>query len=89
MLQSKDIEQLNGKISLPTHILPTREPPQKKTPTQTESEGLETNIPSKWTGIKSWGSNTYINQNRLQNKGHKDTQKDTTKYSKEEPIKKT
>ena len=29
---------------------PTRDPPQHKRPTQTESEGLETNIPSKWTG---------------------------------------
>ena len=30
----------------------TREPPQGRRPTQTESEGLETNIPSKWTGKK-------------------------------------
>ena len=36
----------------PTHMLPTREPPQNKRPTQTESERLETNIPSKWTGKK-------------------------------------
>ena len=35
-------------------MLPTRDPPQNKRPTQTESEGLETNIPSKWTGKKSW-----------------------------------
>ena len=31
---------------------PTRHPPQNKIPTQTESEGLEKNIPSKWTGKK-------------------------------------
>ena len=37
----------------PTHMLPTRDPPQDKRPTQTESEGLETNIPSNWTGKKA------------------------------------
>ena len=52
-------------------MLPTRDPPQNKRPTQTESEGLEKNIPRKWTGEKSWGSNTYMRQNRLQNKSHK------------------
>ena len=52
-------------------MLPTRHPPQNKRPTQTESEGLETNIPNKRTGKKSRGSNTHTKQNRLQNKGHK------------------
>ena len=33
-------------------MLPTRDPPQNKRPIQIESEGLETNIPSKWTGEK-------------------------------------
>ena len=36
-------------------MLPTRDPPQDKRPTQTESEGLETNIPSKRTGKKKAG----------------------------------
>ena len=31
-------------------MLPTRDPPQNKRPTQTESEVLEKTIPSKWTG---------------------------------------
>ena len=31
-------------------MLPTRDPPQDKRLTKTESEGLETNFPSKWTG---------------------------------------
>ena len=53
-------------------MLPTRDPPQDKRPTQTESEGLETNFPSKQTGKKSRGSNTHIRQNRLQKKGHKE-----------------
>ena len=33
-------------------MVPTRDPPQNKIPTQTESEGLETNFPSKLTGKK-------------------------------------
>ena len=33
-------------------MLPTRDPPQKKRPTQTESEGLEKDIPGKLTGEK-------------------------------------
>ena len=33
-------------------MLPTRDPPQNKRPTQAESEGLETNIPSKCIGTK-------------------------------------
>ena len=49
-------------------MMPTIEPPQDKRPTQTESEGLETNFPSKWTGKKSRGSNTHIRQNKLQKK---------------------
>ena len=53
-------------------MLPTRDPSQDRRPTQTESKGLETNIPSKWTGKKSRGSNTHIRQNRLPMKGHKE-----------------
>ena len=34
-------------------MLPTRDPPQDKRHTQTASEGLETNFPSKRTGIKA------------------------------------
>ena len=60
-------------------MLPTRDLPQNKRPTQAENEGFEKNIPSKWTGKRSLGSNIYIRQNRLQNKGHtKETWKDIT-----------
>ena len=38
--------------------MPVRDPPENKRPTQTESEGLETSIPSKWTEEKNLGSNT-------------------------------
>ena len=33
-------------------MLPTRDPPQDKRSTKTDSEGLQTNFPSKWTGKK-------------------------------------
>ena len=33
-------------------MLPTRDPSEDKRPTETESEGLETNFPSKQTGKK-------------------------------------
>ena len=33
-------------------MLPTRDPSQDKRHTQNESEGLETNFPSKWAGEK-------------------------------------
>ena len=56
-------------------MLPTRDPSQDKRLIQTESEGLETNFPSKWTGKKSRGNNTHIRQNRLQKKGHKNRPK--------------
>ena len=36
-------------------MLTTRDPPQDKRPTQTESEGLETNFSRKWTGKKKAG----------------------------------
>ena len=32
---------------------PTRDPPQDKRPTQSESERHKTNFPSKWTGKKA------------------------------------
>ena len=53
-------------------MLPTRDPSQDKSPTQTESEGLETKFPSKLTAKKSRDSKTHITQNRLQEKGHKE-----------------
>ena len=43
------------KKTTPTYMLPIRYPSQDKRPTQTESEGLETNFPSKWTAKKKAG----------------------------------
>ena len=52
-------------------MLPTKDPSQNKRPTQTESEGVEKDIQSKWTGKKNWGNITCIGQNGFQNEGHK------------------
>ena len=51
-------------------MLPTRDPPQNKISRQTESERLEKNIfqANGQEKKKIWGNNTYITQNRLQNK---------------------
>ena len=45
-----------------------KRPISGKGPTQTESEGLETNFPSKQTGKKSQGIHNQIKQNRFQKK---------------------
>ena len=55
-----------------THMGPTRDPSQDKRLAQTESEGLETNFPSRQTGKKSRGSNTHFRQIDFKKKGHKD-----------------
>ena len=56
-------------------MLPARDPPQNKGPTQTESEGLETNIPANGQEIKSQDINSYIRQNKLKNKDNKNRQR--------------
>ena len=45
-------------------MLPTRDPTQEKRPTQAESEGLETNFPSKQTGKKKAGVAILISDKR-------------------------
>ena len=56
-------------------MLPIRDPSQDKRLTQIESEGLETNVPSKRTGKKSRGSNTRIRQIDFQKGQKRETQK--------------
>ena len=50
-------------------MLPTRDPPQNKRPTQTESEGLETYFPSKWTGKKEEVQYSYQTKQSSKKKG--------------------
>ena len=50
-------------------MLPTRDPPQDKRPTQTESEGLETNFSRKWTGKKKAGVAILISDKIVFKKG--------------------
>ena len=49
----------------PVHMLSTRDPLQTKGHIQTESEGIEKDIPCKWKSQDSWSSNSHIRQNRL------------------------
>ena len=64
------------KKTCPTNMLPPRHLPQNKRPTQTESEGLEKIIQANGQGgKKSQSGNTYIRQNRLQNKSHNKRQR--------------
>ena len=53
-------------------MLPTRDASQDIRPTQTESEGLEKNFPSRHTGKKCRVSNTHIRENKLQKRGHEE-----------------
>ena len=71
-------------------MLPTRDPPQDRRPTQTESEGLETNIPSKWTGKKKAGVVILISDKiDFKKRAIKRDPEVTSYYSSEESIKKT
>ena len=46
-------------------MLSTRDPLQIQGHIHTENEGMEKDIPCKWKLKESWGSNTYVRQNRL------------------------
>ena len=48
-----------------TYMLRTSDSLQMKGYIQTESEGTEKDIPSKWKPKESWSTYTYIRQNRL------------------------
>ena len=62
MLQPKDIDWLNGYKNKPIHMLSTRESLQTQGHIQTNSEGMEKDIPCKWKSKESWGSNSHIRQ---------------------------
>ena len=59
------------KKTLPTNMLPKRDPHQKKRPMKIKSEGLEKNIPHQQMGKRSRSSNKHIRQNRLQKRAIK------------------
>ena len=44
------------KKTWPTYMLPKRDPPQKKRPTQTESKGLDNQYSKQMERKKSWGA---------------------------------
>ena len=53
-------------------MLPTRDPPQDRTPTQQKVKGWKQIFQANGQETKSMGSNTHIRQNRLPKKGHKE-----------------
>ena len=64
MLQPKDIDWLNG-YKNKTCIYAVYKRTTSDLGTQTESEGMEKDIPCKWKSKQSWSSNSHIRQNRL------------------------
>ena len=65
MLQTKDIDWLNG-YKNKTHIYAVYKRPTSDLETQqTESKGMEKDSPCKWKSKESWSSNSHIRQNRL------------------------
>ena len=65
MLQPKDKDWLNG-YKNKTHIYAVyKRSTSDLGHIQTESEGMEKDIPCKWKSKESWSSNSRIRQNRL------------------------
>ena len=65
MLQPKDTDWLNG-YKKKTHIYAIyKRPTLDWGHMQTESEGMEKDIPCKWKSQENWSSNSHIRQNRL------------------------
>ena len=62
-------------------MLPTRDSPQNKRPTQTESEGLEKIFQTNGQEKISQSISTYIQQNIFPNKGHKKKNRRTLHYT--------
>ena len=65
MLQTEDIDWLNAyKNNIRIYAVYKR-PIQTQRHIQTESEGMEKDIPCKWKTKESWSSNSHIRKNRL------------------------
>ena len=62
MPQPKDKDWLMDTKTRPLHMLSTRDPPQNRGHIQTESEGLEKDIPCKQRPKESRSSNTHIDK---------------------------
>ena len=56
MLQPKDIDWLNEYKTRSIYMLSTGDPLQTQGHIQTESEGMEKDIPCKWKSKESWSS---------------------------------
>ena len=65
MFQLKDIDWLNGYKNKTCIYAEVLRPTSDLGHIQTESEGMEKDIPCKWKSKESWSSNSHIRQNRL------------------------
>ena len=65
MLQPKDIDWLNGYKNKTLIYAVYKRPTSDLGHMQTESEGMEKDIPCKWKSKESWTSNSHIRQNSL------------------------
>ena len=77
------------KKARPTQMLPTRDPPQNKRPTQTESEVFKKFSKQMDREKKARVAILISYRNRLQNKAIKRDKEEHLKYSREESTKKT
>ena len=65
MLQPKDTDWLKGHKNKTHTYAVYKRPTTDQGHIQTESEGVEKDIPYKWKSKESWSSNSHIRQNRL------------------------
>ena len=65
MLPPKDTGWLNGYKNKTCLYAVYKRPTSDLGHIQTESEGMEKDIPCKWKSKESWSSNSHIRQNRL------------------------
>ena len=65
MVQPKDIDWLNGYKHKTHKYAVYNDPLQTQGHIETESEGMEKDIPCKWKSTESWSSNSHIRQNQL------------------------
>ena len=65
MLQTKDIDSLNGYKNKNIYMLSTTDPLQAQGHIETESEWMGKDIPCKRKSKENWSSNSHIRQNRF------------------------
>ena len=78
MLPPKDIDWLNGYKTRPIYMLSTRDPVQTQGHIQTESEGMEKDVPCNWKSKKAGVAILMSDKIDFEIKILQETKKDTT-----------